>query len=102
MLYKITLTTGKEIFLRECKMSDFRIASKEASDNPQLLTDEILKLIIEKIIEKGQSLDIGIKPIKLDNFLNMQEYLELVQACNEQGVIADLKKTAKVEKVTQE
>lgn len=82
--YKVTLSTGKVVFLREMLISHQNLAIKavgqKAGENQALLgmmmNQELLKLLIHSVDGK----DLGHKDLeKLDDVLKVSEYTQLLK-----------------------
>lgn len=107
-IFKIKFSSGKSFYIRKPTMKDHRLATQDLQGQgkevtAQNSTENLIRFLITKAEDKdGQVLEIGDPPINLDNFIDFQEYFELMDAVNNSGVILDLKKKAEIEEIKRE
>ena len=86
-------------------MKDHRLATQDikATDKQNDATaimENLIKFLITKAEDKeGKVIEIGMPPINFDNFLDFQEYFELMNALNESEIILNMKKKADIQEV---
>ena len=102
---KLTFSTGKSVVIRVPTMKDHRISMKEmpssSNPNPNQALEVLIRFLIEKVTDKdGNDIEIGNPPVNFDNFLEYQEYMEMMICLNDQDVICDPKKKPQVETLT--
>ena len=104
---KITLSTGKIVYLREIEIADTERAAEmvaqRAGDNQQLMSLFMQKALLQLVlVQIGDEKVSAIERENVNNLFKMAEYTQLLRVIQKMSGGDDLGKEAKLELVSQE